>query len=157
MSAASPSPRNAIRAFEAWIAAHRERCLRAPTPPPLIAITALSNATPPSSLRNRRPQARPQRIVRPRGATTSHKDVEFAVDDNRGEEHVFKTFEEAAAFAAGLALTTGVRIEIDVVAHSREGAVWWSGSDGGEQYDDDPEASVFDRLVMTINSSGKVR
>jgi hypothetical protein len=155
MSAAFASPRDAARALEAWIIEHRERAQRAPAAPPLVAIAALSRE--PDLHRNRqRAPLRAQRIVRPRGASTSHKDVEFAVDDNRGDEHIFKTFEEAAAFAAGLALTTGVRIEIDVLVHSRDGAVWWSGNDGGEQYDDDPDASVFDRLVMTIKSSGKV-
>lgn len=100
---------------------------------------------------------RPHRTLRPRGAARTHKDVEFAVDDSRGhDEHIFKTFDEAVVFAAGQALTTGVRTELDVLVHSREGAVWWAGSDGGEQYDEDPEASVFDRLVIKITSQGRV-
>lgn len=98
----------------------------------------------------------PRRSSRLRGAAEAHRDVEFAVDDTRGEEHIFKTFDEALAFAAPMALRSGVRIEIDVLAYSREGAVWWSGIDGGQDYDEDPEASVFDRLHLKITSQGRV-
>jgi len=91
-----------------------------------------------------------------RGAADTHKDVEFAVADTRGEEHIFKTFDEAAVFAAGMALRSGVPIEIDVLVFSRDGAVWWGSVDGGDDYDGDPEASVFDRLVLKIASQGRV-
>ena len=97
-----------------------------------------------------------RRRVRPPGAARTHKDVEFAVDDNRGEERIFKTFDEAVAFAAGLALTTGVRIELDVLISSRDGAEWWGGSDAGDQYDEDPDASVFDRILIKVTSQGRV-
>lgn len=106
--------------------------------------------------RRRNARRPPRRKVRPRGAARTHKDVEFAVDDNRGEERIFKTFDEAAAFAVGLAVTTGVRVEFDILISSREGAEWWGGSDAGEQYDEDPEASVFDRLIVKVNSQGRV-
>jgi len=99
---------------------------------------------------------RKRRTARPRGAARTHKDVEFAVADNRGEEHLFKTFDEAVAFAAGLALTTTVRIELDVLVSSRAGAVWWGGLDGGKDYDEDPDASVFDRLLVKVTSQGRV-
>jgi hypothetical protein len=93
---------------------------------------------------------------RPRGAAPTHADVEFAVDDARGEEHIFKTFGEAAGFAAGLALSTGRRVALDVLVMSRAGAEWWGGSDAGDDYDDDPEASVFERLVLRVTSEGRV-
>jgi len=93
---------------------------------------------------------------RPRGAAATHADVEFAVDDASGEERIFQTFDEAAGFAAGLALSTGRRIELDVLVMSRAGAEWWGGSDGGDDYDDDPEASVFERLVLDVTSQGRV-
>ncbi len=93
---------------------------------------------------------------RPRGTARTHKDVEFAVDDSRGKEHIFKTFDEAVAFAAGLALSTGVRIELDVIVMSRVGADWWGGPDAAEHYDEDPEASVFDRLLVKVISQGRV-
>jgi len=78
------------------------------------------------------------------------------VDDNRGEEHIFKTFDEAVAFAAGLALSTGVRIELDVLVSSRDGAEWWGGSDAADDYDEDPDASVFDRMIIQVTSQGRV-
>jgi len=108
-----------------------------------------------SAPRNARRRSAARR--RPRGAAArTHKHVEFAVDDNRGEERIFKTFDEALAFAAGLALQTGVGVELDVLVMSREGAEWWAGSDGGESYDDDPEASVFDRMIVKVTSQGRV-
>lgn len=98
-----------------------------------------------------------RRRTRPRGAAaTTHKDVEFAVDDSRGEEHIFKTFEEAIAFAGRMALMATVRIELDVLVYSREGAMWWGGIDGAQDYDEDPEASVFDRLHVKVTSQGRV-
>ena len=98
-----------------------------------------------------------RRRARLRGAADNrHKDVEFAVDDNQGEEHIFKTFEEAVAFAGRLALTTTVRINLDVLVYSREGAKWWGGIDGAQDYDDDAEASVFDRLHVKVTSQGRV-
>jgi hypothetical protein len=98
-----------------------------------------------------------RRRARPRGAAgNTHKDVEFAVDDSRGEEHIFKTFEEAIAFAGRMALTSTVRIELDVLVYSREGAMWWGGIDGAQDYDEDPEASVFDRLHVKVTSQGRV-
>ena len=97
------------------------------------------------------------RRAKPRGAAArTHRDVEFAVDDNRGEEHIFKTFDEAVAFAAGLALSTGVRIELDVLVSSRDGAEWWGGSDAADDYDEDPDASVFDRMIIQVTSQGRV-
>lgn len=99
---------------------------------------------------------RPRRAARLRGATRTHKDVEFAVDHPRGEEHIFKTFDEAVGFAAGVALSTGTRIELDVLVMTRAGAEWWGGSDGAEAYEDDPDASVFDRLIVNVSSQGRV-
>ena len=87
----------------------------------------------------------------------SHKDVEYAVDDAAGRERVFKTPNEAAGFALSLALSDGEPHYIDVLVHSREGAEWYRGSsDGGEEYDEDPEASVFERIEVRANSEGRV-
>jgi len=111
----------------------------------------LERSAPPRNARRRTRDA-----GRIRGATDTHPDVEFAVADPRGEEHTFKRFDEALTFAAPMALSTGVRIEIDVLVYSRAGAVWWAGTDGGDAYDEDPEASVFDRLVLKVTSEGRV-
>lgn len=120
----------------------------------LAPVTA-RDARVPRNARARRGRS-PTHRARPRGAAGSHKDVEFAVTDTRGEDHYFKTFDEAITFAGNLALTTTVRIELDVVVHSRAGAVWWWGPDGGTAYDEDPDASVFDRLHVKVTSTGRV-
>ena len=86
-----------------------------------------------------------------------HKDVEYAVDDCSGNERVFRSPEEASAFAISCALARGETVNIDVLVWSREGAVAYRGSvDGGEEYDEDPDASVFDRIEIKVNSVGRV-
>ncbi len=87
----------------------------------------------------------------------THKDVEYAVDDASGHERIFKTPDEAAAFAVSLAMSDGRVHNLDVLVFSREGARWYRGSsDGEEEYDDDPEASVFERIEIRANSVGRV-
>lgn len=86
----------------------------------------------------------------------SHKDLEFAVDDAGGHERVFKTFDEAAAFAVSIAASTGRTVNLDVLAWSPEGARAWSGDSGEEEYHEDPEASVFERIEIKADSVGRV-
>jgi hypothetical protein len=86
-----------------------------------------------------------------------HKDVEFAVDDFQDNERIFKDFEEAAGFAVTKALSSGRLVELDVLVHSRAGAKALEGDDGVERYDEDPEASVFERIVVRADSQGRVR
>lgn len=86
----------------------------------------------------------------------SHRDVEFAVDDASGKQRTFRTFDEAAGFALGLAVATGKRIHLDVLAMSQAGAAWWGGDDALESYEEDPEASVFERLVVQASAAGRV-
>lgn len=84
------------------------------------------------------------------------KDLEFAVDDASGRERIFPTFDEAAAFAVSLSVSTGRKVNIDVLAFSRKAAAAWSGSYGEEQYDEDPDASVHDRIEIRANDVGRV-
>jgi hypothetical protein len=84
-----------------------------------------------------------------------HPGVEFAVDGADGQ-HVFKTFDEAAAFAVGVAASNGRRTNLDVLVYSPAGAKWWRGDDGVADYKDDPEASVFERIVVRADSEGRV-
>ena len=83
-------------------------------------------------------------------AGKSHKDVDFEV----GAE-TFKTFNEAAAYALSLATARG-EATLDIVVHSEAGARWLGGSHGVEQYREDPEASVHERLQIKVNSQGRV-
>jgi len=88
--------------------------------------------------------------------SATHKDVEYAVEDGSGKERIFKTPDEAAGFAVSMALS-GRPAYIDVLIWSRAGAVWYRGSDdGGDEYDEDPEASIFERIRVKAESEGRV-
>ena len=88
--------------------------------------------------------------------TKTHKDVEFAVDDPGGRQRTFKTFDEAATVALADAATTGSRVNLDVIVWSRAGANWWGGGDAEDAYDEDPDASVFERFEVHVNRLGRV-
>lgn len=84
-----------------------------------------------------------------------HEDVEFAVDDAAHMENVFPTFAQAAAFAVSLA-ASGEPAHIDILVWSEEGARALGGDAAVEQYLEDPEASVFERLEITVNNVGRI-
>lgn len=81
----------------------------------------------------------------------SHKEVEFHVGDK-----VFSTFAEAADIAVVKALTTGESVDIDVVIWGPSGARWFGGDDAVEEYNEDPEASVFRRVEVRAQDVGRV-
>lgn len=84
-----------------------------------------------------------------------HKDVEFAVDVG-GEEKIFYSFKEAAEAALQEAISHGETVNLDVLVYSAEGAKAWQGDDGAEQYEEDEEASVFERFEVSVNAVGRV-
>jgi hypothetical protein len=86
----------------------------------------------------------------------THPDVEYAVDDYEGRERVFKRFEEAAGFAVSVALSGRGEVNLDVLVWSEDGAEWYGGDDAVEQYNEDPEASVFERFQIRVNPVGRV-
>lgn len=86
----------------------------------------------------------------------THDDVEYAVDDYQGEERIFKTFDEAAGFAFSVAASRGETVNLDVLIWSEEGAEWYGGDSAVEQYNEDPEASVYERLEITVNNAGRI-
>ena len=79
-----------------------------------------------------------------------HADLEFHVGP-----YIFKNFRDAAREALCRALT-GRTALIDVVTWTRGAAVAWQGEDGGDSYDEDPEASVFERIEVGANSLARV-
>lgn len=85
----------------------------------------------------------------------SHPDISFAVDDEHGIEHVYDSFDEAAAFALKVAVSQG-ESELDVLVFSEEGADAYGGDDAVAQFNEDPEASVFERLEIQVNNVGRV-
>lgn len=87
----------------------------------------------------------------------THSDVEYAVDDASGKQRTFKSSNEAAGFAIAIAMSHGKSVNIDVLVHSPAGARWYRGSsDGVTEYEEDPDASVFDRIVISAESIGRV-
>lgn len=80
-----------------------------------------------------------------------HKDVEFAV----GDKYV-DTFNEAAGLAVVRSAATGTTAFVDVLVSSKAGARWLMGDDGVEQYEEDPEASVFERVAVKAEYQGRV-
>lgn len=83
------------------------------------------------------------------------KGIEFAVDDAQGRERIFETFGDALIFAVGQSISTGRPVNVDVLAHSREAAEKWQ-TGGGEIYDEDTDASVFQRIVIRADDQGRV-
>jgi len=85
----------------------------------------------------------------------THRDVEYAVEDGGGHQRTFHDFDEAAGFALTMAVSRG-ETDLDVLIWSEEGAEWYGGSDAVEQYNEDPEASVFERFEIHVNAVGRV-
>ena len=86
----------------------------------------------------------------------THKDVEYAVDGYDGNQKTFKRFDEAAIFAVQVALAHGRKVNLDVLVYSKAGARSVQGSEGVALYEEDPEASVFERLEIKVHSVGRV-
>lgn len=105
----------------------------------------------------RRARGRTVRAAPTRQRPRTHNEVDFAVDDASGRERTFKTFDEAAGFAVSLAASgQPSTVNLDVLVWSEDGAEWYGGSDAVDRYNEDPEASVFDRLEITVNYVGRV-
>lgn len=84
----------------------------------------------------------------------SHRDLGFEVECGDHREH-FKNCDKAMAHAFVMA-ATGRKVTFDVIASSRAAAKAWAGDDGVRSYDEDPEASVFERYELSINFVGRV-
>jgi hypothetical protein len=84
----------------------------------------------------------------------THKDLSFVVTtgDHRQE---FRRPNEALVHAFVLA-ASGRNVTFDVLAFSRGAAKAWSGDAGAESYDEDPEASVFERYELSVHFTGRV-
>jgi hypothetical protein len=84
------------------------------------------------------------------------KDLEFHVDRPDGTTLVTKNFDDAASLAISIACSNGQPVNIDVLAYSRAAARAWDGEDGVESYNEDPDASIFDRIVIRAESLGRI-
>lgn len=90
----------------------------------------------------------------------THPHVEFHVEraDSRGARSfdVFDKWDDAVSQAVAYALSHGAAYNIDIVIWSEPGARWWAGDHGVAWYKEDPDASVFERIVVRANSEGRV-
>ena len=84
-----------------------------------------------------------------------HKDLEFHVEGMSGTK-IFKDFDEACAFAVTCSIMEQTKVKLDVVTWSRAAAKSFAGEAGAESYDEDPEASVFNRIIVDANEQGRV-
>jgi len=85
-----------------------------------------------------------------------HEDVEFHVEAHGRDTRVHETFQEAAADAVSLSVAGLAGVVIDVVIWSEEGARAYGGDDAVERYQEDPDASVFERVTVNADSRGRV-
>jgi hypothetical protein len=81
-------------------------------------------------------------------------DVEYVIVVGKSER-VFNDFDEALSYAFAAGLSVG-RVTIDVLVYSEAGARAFGGDDSVTEYRDDPEASVFRRVELTIKDMGRV-
>jgi len=88
--------------------------------------------------------------------SNTHKDLEFHVEDAGGKTQYFKSWPKALELAAAVSASTGRAVNVDVVAWSREAARKWAGDAGVEVFEEDPEASVHERLVVRVESQGRI-
>lgn len=86
---------------------------------------------------------------------TTHKDVEYAVDGADGTQRIFKKIKDAYLFAFDVALSKG-SATVDVLVYSRDGARFYMGGAGPGLYDEDPDASVFERFEVRVNCLHRV-
>jgi hypothetical protein len=86
------------------------------------------------------------------------KDLEFQVSQVRSfsPSTTFKSFEKACSHAVSLACSHGEDVQIDVLAWTRAAARAWGGDAGVEIYNEDPEASVHERIIIKAESKGRI-
>lgn len=88
----------------------------------------------------------------------SHPQVEFQVTPgtSTGQPRTFRTFAEASEHAISSASAYGKAVNLDVLVWTRGGAKFWMGDWGVEVYDEDPDASVFQRIVIRAEDQGRI-
>jgi hypothetical protein len=87
------------------------------------------------------------------------KDLEFHVSREGSTEtlKVLKSFADASQFAVSAAVDSGTAMVIDVVTWSQPAARAWGGEAAVEIYQEDPDSSVHERIVIKAESQGPVR
>lgn len=101
------------------------------------------------------PAGAPAGDATPDTSRCRHPDLEFHVDVDSGTA-VRSSFDEAVALAVVRSVSNGTDVCVDVVCWSRAAAVAYAGDAGGSSYDEDPDASVFERIVVRAQSLGRI-
>lgn len=82
-------------------------------------------------------------------------DLEFHVPFCSGVTEIYEKFDDAAVAAMNVASAHG-EAHIDVIIWNEDGARKYGGDDAVDQYNEDPDASVFERLQVRFNNQGRV-
>ena len=83
--------------------------------------------------------------------------LEFHVGaENTTDAKIFTNFKEACAAAISEACSHGVTMHIDVITWTKAAARKWAGDYGVEVYNEDPDASVHERIVIKAEATGHV-
>jgi hypothetical protein len=86
--------------------------------------------------------------------------LEFHVSDGGGDRGhgttVFQDFDKAAGFALSRACSHGGAMQIDVVTWSKAAARAWGGDAAVEIYEEDPDASVHERIIIKAEAIGRL-
>ena len=82
--------------------------------------------------------------------------IEYHVSEKgKLKTDIFAKVEDAKSYAFDL-MTTGKTVLFDVIIYSAEDAMEYAGLDGVARYEDDPDASVFERFEIKCNCIGGV-
>ena len=86
------------------------------------------------------------------------KDLEFQVSEahHLGQNTTFKSFEKACSHAISLACSRGEEVQIDVLTWTKTAARAWGGDAAVEVFEEDPEASVHERIIIKAESHGRI-
>lgn len=86
------------------------------------------------------------------------KDLEFHVgpDGIHTPQKICKTFKDAAQYAISMSVGTGQPMTIDVVTWTRAAAKAWGGDSAVEVFNEDPDASIHERIIIKAESEGRI-
>ncbi len=82
-------------------------------------------------------------------------DVEYHVEAHDGKTFIFENIRDASEKAFYLLLANGEAV-LDVIIYSEKGAEGFGGTDALERYQEDPEASVYERWEFKANCLGRI-
>lgn len=96
-----------------------------------------------------------------------HKDVEFMVEGPEGSgasaatpefpDAYYDTADEASSIAIARSMSRGGEpVQINVLVMSKAGAKWYGGYYAVEVYEEDPDASVHEQIIVRAESVGRI-